>query len=337
MKNKITLLLIVLQLSLLSKNTTPPDSITYNYLCSDNTFLTLNSNSEIQVWQLNNNVVTGGTIIANNTPGNSLSYCGNSVNQTFYSGGVGFISYYNSPNWVVDTVSNFYCGNSGGYKNYQYFLNGSSIYYYNGSNLSFLFNANFQIADLVVDSIGRAWAVTTDFSNNAFLKVIDSTGTILSTYADSSVISLTNAYGMFLMNDTIYVGFGGSNPSYPNKILPIIINGTEFHFGTPISFPGTPYYFRDFASCSANKNVITNIRKHLETNSLKIYPIPTTDIINVDYPNFKIIEVYNSYGDKLKSCSQLKTLSIGEFNPGIYYLKIVLEDKIVFEKVILNK
>ena len=316
----------------------PPDSI-INYPCSGKTFWTLNSWGEIQEWQLNNGSVTGGQIILNNSSAWSLSYCGDSINQTFFTGINGGINYYNPPSWSVISNPTLNYSNSGGYKQYQYYMSSYNLYYFNGTNLSYLFNGNFQIADISVDTLGRAWVVTEDFSNNAFLKVVDTSGNILSTYTYSNVISLTNAYGMFSLNDTIYVGFGNNNPAFPAKIVPVIINGTSFHFGNPISFPETQFpYFLDMASCQGNRNQIVTGYNSQSRPKPKIFPNPTTDIININYGNITSIDLLNSIGDKLASFSpDTKTINFHNFNLGIYTLKIIVDNKTFYEKIVLTK
>ena len=339
-KTKILILLLLTSQSSFSSNSMvlPPDSI-INYPCSGNTFWTLNSWGEIQEWQLNNGAVSGGQIILNNPSSWSLSYCGNSIDQTFFSGIVGGITYYNSPSWSVINNPSMGYSNSAGYKQFQYYMSGYSLYYYNGSNLSYLFNANFQVADISVDTLGRAWVVIEDFSNNAFLKVVDTSGTILSTYTYSNAISLTNAYGMFSLNDTIYVGFGNNNPVFPAKIVPVIINGTSFHFGNPISFPETQFpYFLDMASCQGGRNQIVTGYNSQSRPKLKIFPNPTTDIININYDNITSIDLFNSIGDKLATFSpDTKTINFHNFNLGIYTLKIIVDNKAFYEKIVLTK
>lgn len=339
-RTKILILLLITSQSSFSSNSMslPPDSI-INYPCSGNTFWTLNSWGEIQEWQLNNSAVSGGQIILNNPSSWSLSYCGNSIDQTFFSVIIGGITYYNSPSWTVINIPSMgYC-NSAGYKQFQYYISGYDLYYYNGTNLSFLFNANFQIADLSVDTLGRAWVVTEDFSNNAFLKVVDTLGNILSTYTYSNVISLTNAYGMFSLNNTIYVGFGNNNPVFPGKIVPIIINGTSFHFGNPISFPETQSpYFLDMASCQGGRNQIVTGYNSQSRAKRKVFPNPTTNVLNINYDNITSIDLFNSIGDKLATFSpDTKTINFHDFNLGMYTLKIMVDNRAFYEKIILTK
>lgn len=313
------------------------DSI-INYLCSENTFWTLNSWGEIHEWQLNNNAISGGQVVADSSSANSLSYCGTGNNQTFFGGTVGGITYYNAPNWNFISNSNLNYCNSGGYKQFQYYMSGSSLYYFTGTSLNYLFNANFQIADLAVDSLARVWYVITDFSNNAYLKCADSLGNILNTYTFPSVTSLANAYGMFLMNDTIYVGFGHNNTVYTGKIVPIIINGSSFSFGQAINFPEqqSPIYL-DMASCTGRINKPFGI-KSTPNLFTSFFPNPCKDELNINYANHSGIEIYSLVGEKIYSFPPgVKLIDLSSFEEGIYTIKILMGKNSTPQKLIIAR
>ncbi len=317
----------------------PIDSIIH-YPCNNNTFWTLNTFGEIQEWQLNNNVVSGGQVILSNSSTlRSLSYCGNSTAQTFFSGlnGGGF-AYYNSPGWQVINNSTIHCHNSGGYKQYHYYADGSNLYYFNGSNSSFLLTANFYVADIAVDTLGFSWILTKDLLNNPSLKVVDSLGNAFApyTYSPSVSVSSNNAYGMFFLNGTLYVGFGSANSFVPGKIVPLIISGSSFYFGTPINFPEPQLsYFFDMASCQGS-HTFTGYRS-LDKTKPALFPNPTSGIINIVYDNLDQMELYNLMGEKLATFpSGTKTIDLHNFQNGVYILKIAANNKTFAEKIILR-
>jgi len=69
-------------------------------------------------------------------------------------------------------------------------------------------------------------------------------------------------------------------------------------------------------------------------SSINIYPNPTSDFLNISfkYPSSKTIDLYNINGQLLltKNVNTLQVeLNLSEFNTGIYFLKIVLKEKIL--------
>ncbi len=339
--------LFLIQFSLFSNSSSLFGDTLRNYPCNNNnTFWTINTHGDIQEWQLNHGFVSGGQIILSNN-GFSLSYCGTETSQTFYTLHQYGFSFFNSPNWVIVTDSSLNYGNSGGFKQFQYYQIGSqNLFYYNGSNFSLIFNGNFQVADVSVDTIGRAWVITEDFFSNGFLNVIDSSGTVLKTYTDSSIFNLENAYGSFFLNDTLYIGFGHTNPLYGGKIVPILLNGSTFNFGTPINFPDTnAYFFADMASCYGNNKAITNTSIKNKTEEIKLYPNPSNGLFNLSINQFdnrkkSSIEVYNLIGECVHS--QIATSSncqidLSSLANGIYNLSVISNEGVINKRLIIAK
>lgn len=308
-------------------------TIAFSQNCEDGTFWTLEQ-GVIKEWQLNNNVVSGGSVVIS-PPSDltSLSYCGSSSDQTFY-GTVNYgISYYTNPGWNFIADSTLLYANAGGYKQYQYYMYGlSSIYFYNGSSFTLISPIDdYKIADIGVDTMGRAWTITEDFSSNLYLKIIDSSGAIMSIDTCSQAISLNNAYGSFVMRDTLYIGLGYSNPNFPNSILPVIRSGTSFHFGPPVATPpsfANPNYL-DMANCNGSKMPFVNILENSTSNSISIYPNPftsqTTIAFSVEQNNItiKIIDILGKEIKTMNFTGKQLVLDKGEMTEGIYFVQTI--------------
>ncbi|MBV6405560.1 MAG: hypothetical protein IT228_00710 [Flavobacteriales bacterium] len=116
------------------------------------------------------------------------------------------------------------------------------------------------VADVAVDGDGNAYFFTgpTAFDVTA-LNVMSPAGVVLSTIPVA--FDGFNAFGSFLMDDKLYVGFGASSNNWPNQLLPITISGNSATLGTPIDLPvpvigigpNGPVYlsFTDLESCAA--------------------------------------------------------------------------------------
>ena len=88
------------------------------------------------------------------------------------------------------------------------------------------------------------------------------------------------------------------------------------------------------------------IIQNLSVNEkLEIYPNPATDVLHINYSlsNESYFEIYNVLGRKLVSIllnsgTDKKSLSLKEFSKGVYYLKVIKNNKIIKSKkiVIMN-
>ena len=78
---------------------------------------------------------------------------------------------------------------------------------------------------------------------------------------------------------------------------------------------------------------------HLKEQSLKIYPIPATDVINVDLIGFDKVLIYNITGKVMMDYSftsnqKHQTFNISSLSSGLYLLRLIENDKIVNYKLV---
>jgi hypothetical protein len=94
------------------------------------------------------------------------------------------------------------------------------------------------------------------------------------------MFSSVEAYGMFIMDNILYVGIGSSNSMYPNKLLPFTIVNDSVLLGNPIAFGGDLY---DLESC--NQGTLTSVKEvPASYKQLSVYPNPATDQFSVYIP-----------------------------------------------------
>ncbi|MBP9187751.1 MAG: T9SS type A sorting domain-containing protein, partial [Bacteroidia bacterium] len=103
------------------------------------------------------------------------------------------------------------------------------------------------------------------------------------------------------------------------------------------------YYGAISIGVATGKNEVVKTTK---SANVLIYPIPTLDEINIDnIGNLKQIEMFTQTG-KLTTInfSDIEKHNVGYkfstkkygFSPGIYFIKIVHDDKITYRKVLIN-
>ncbi|HBX51119.1 MAG TPA: hypothetical protein DEH02_08650 [Bacteroidales bacterium] len=97
-------------------------------------------------------------------------------------------------------------------------------------------------------------------------------------------------------------------------------------------------------SIADTHNQIENINTNLSENEvLEIYPNPASDVlyINYSFSNESYLEIYNVLGSKLVSIrlnsgTSKKVLSLKNLSTGIYYLKIIKDNKVFkSEKIVI--
>lgn len=316
-----------------SHNTLQSTDLVYD---CNTVFWTVNLNGEIMQWDLSADQVTGGTIVATGC-GHSLAYCGTDNNLTFYSFNymAGFKRYDNATSSWITIAEPINTDNIGGYNEHIYFfsLGNSALYYYDGTNANLIPDSSlslgfYQVADIAVDSLGRAWVFTGSSSTLEIntVKVFDINGLVAS-YNINIPISANGCYGSFFLNDQLYIGRND------NLIIPININGTVASTGTNISFPYGS--FLDLASC--NKPSALQTTNHDLGNLVTIYPNPAKDVINIVLnENILILLVYSIDGKLLKTVHDTKSIEISDLATSTYLLKIVSENNVYNKFIIKN-
>jgi len=92
----------------------------------------------------------------------------------------------------------------------------------------------------------------------------------------------------------------------------------------------------DTSNC--NFVVITNIENE-SANNITIYPNPTTGKITVKGNNIQAIEINSINGQNIKSIynkNNFSDIDLTDYPKGIYIIKIIVQDKIIIEKIILD-
>jgi len=216
------------------------------------------------------------------------------------------------------------------------------LYYYDGvivTNILTL-NANemFAVADLAVDSVGRAWVFISDkFNQNGELRIYNKLQGLVASYPLS--LNSYHLYGCFYMNGKVYIG-SGSSGAIPSVLIPISINNGVAQQGTPISFPNSDFY--DLASCNYDYTIGVDEYAN-ELNDLIIAPNPNEGVFNVTAKNeIKNISVYNTLGQQVyfaKNENKINTLTISlqEMPEGAYIVRVYDGVNYINKKIVVLK
>lgn len=132
---------------------------------------------------------------------------------------------------------------------------------------------------------------------------------------------------MLFVNNNIYNYYDWYGP--PSS-LQIPGEHTQWYHPT---IPGNYFVFRINVACPSAMSNIINISlldvKDFELNKIKIYPNPTTGLVNIDWGNEKVdrtIEVFNAVGQSISSETikgqSHKMLNLSSQANGIYFLVI---------------
>lgn len=313
-------------------------------------FWTVNSEGEIQQWSLIEGAVSGGEIIIHGC-GGSLAFCkgvemdGNSFYSTEHPN-TGISFYDGFDNWWTISTSELFVNNGGSGIN-QYFLESyfgynRVIFHFNVETqnlvpLDNIYPAKFSMADIAVDSMGRAWAFVGEggigyYQPSQKINVYDHTG-LISSIPLNAEINTYNGYGSTFINDTLYIALGDGNPDFPEQLIPVSIHNDTAFVGTGIPFPEIDNY--DLAGCHCENDMVNSVREIRDTDGIEIFPNPTTDHVYIHSDEEVLfVEVYNVAGRLINQVKKNDVLSLTkEFN-GIYILKIYTEKGIFIEKVI---
>ncbi len=295
-----------------------------SFNCSE-TFWTVNGSGYIQQWTLAGNTVSGGeTILYGFSPG--LGWCGAENDYTFYSTSFpdNGIVYYDSTSsgWIsisttVPVLNNgcsgfhqYYLGTSGVFNDMLYYFDGVKLI-----KLDSLTTSYFTVADVAVDSAGRAWVFTGESITYATsLDVYDKHGKVLSYALDFDTY---NGYGSFFLNNTLYVGLGSGNSINPNTLMPVLINGGFAQPGTPIPFADENYY--DMANCRGSGiSAVSGV----DAGDLKVYPNPTAGEVRIEGPDVIDVDVWSVDGRNTAREMSKGAVDLSGLPDGIYFLHI---------------
>lgn len=82
-------------------------------------------------------------------------------------------------------------------------------------------------------------------------------------------------------------------------------------------------------------NMTLNTSELVRKNGITVFPNPVRDILNVASENEVIhLEVYDHLGRLITKSEHQKSISVGDFAKGVYYLKIQMKGAVYYEKFI---
>lgn len=307
--------------------------------CSSS-FWTVNVDGVIQQWKLANEAITGGETILTGAQVAGIALCNDSITSFYSPASVnnGLFNY-NGSVWEEIPVSKK-LQNNGCHLSDQYFLsstNGpnSTLYHFDGVILTLLeslVSENFTIADVAVDSLGRAWVFKgNDLGKTKSINVYDRDGLVMTF---DFILNSFGHYGSFFLNNTLYIGSSSSSDVFPNSITPIIINTADktAELGSPIPFVSQEYV--DFASCQIKGIQVGTHQEFLE-EELGVFPNPSFGEMHIktDLRILKV-EVYNLSGQLLIRSNQKNNIDLNHLSNGMYWLRIKTLDGTVFRKIV---
>jgi len=335
--------------------------------CLPNVFYQLLSNGQIRQFTLINNQVRLDSVLMNGALSNSLAICANlnggNFSPTFYgskdtlNGNRGAIpTYFDGSSWVpiITGISNLNCTCTG--SNLYYYSSGNprnqnrrQINRFDGTNFTNVYDDRSKrivSADLAMDSLGNIYFAIKNLNSLALppvsdsIRVISLSGQQIASYPLS--IDFRNSYGAFYINQTLYYGFGPTNPTYPNALLPITFSNNTANIGTPMPMPLPPSPHRGLDMAVCNMNMVTTIPNLKKEASLKLYPNPNQGNFKLSYDNniqISSISIYDLTG-RIVFHKEVNKESIElnlEIPRGIYTINIFRSDSIINSKKLVIK
>ena len=320
--------------------------------CNPNTFWVINTAGTIFEYQLNGTTITFLDTVLYASQKVSLAFAdipaSGAFSPTFYSSSTNYsdMLYFDSLNWQVAYTSTSYdlvnCGGSGSHLYYMAITpaNNRQIFRYNGTAFDTLYTGvgshTVAIADLAVDLAGNVYFPFGPAPYDAdSLMILDPAGNILS--VSPFPVNTSGAYGSFIMNNTLYIGFTFLNPVYPSSLLPVTFSGNAAVIGTPLPFALSGPV--DLESC--NQALPLGINDVLTDEPDVTVANPARNICYINSGNSYIynVVIYDVNGKEIKSFSinQKSThINISDFANGLYILKINFKNAVVNKKLIIN-
>ena len=228
-----------------------------------NTFWTISSKDGIRKWTIVGDSVVGGGEVVDEmndkmmSSGAGLAYCTTPESSTnlmllIRDDDSYFTTVPTTGGKHYDLYGTARDVNAGGYGSFLYIQH----YVSNGSENSALLrwrngklsvvaklddDEEFEVADLAVDTLGRAWFLTGRSSDEYFsTKNLRLCGYSPDGRKVASIpvegISPNHAYGFMLIGGKFYIGFGSSNERFPGTLVPLIFSEGKMKPGKPIPF-----------------------------------------------------------------------------------------------------
>ena len=211
-------------------------------------------------------------------------------------------------------------------------------------------SANFNTALIIVENgvtgVGSGWSQKNYYSGGSYGNMIDYDGT---NYANlpSTVPAADMVYNH--VGRQLVDGFDGSSNSIPSSIT----------YNTPYSFSYSGTLSSDINHWNATfvaiiidnaSGTIVNATEILlgnvgidnpsTTNINNIYPNPTTGIVTIEGTKDAQVVVYNMVGEVVydnKNASENTTIDLSAFSAGNYIVKIISDNNVSTQKIILTK
>lgn len=192
------------------------------------------------------------------------------------------------------------------------------------------------VADLAVDDDGRVYIFTgsAPFQTER-LSILSPEGQVLAELPIA--FNGANAYGCFLVDSTLYVGFGPSNPDFPDELVPIsLTNGTAV-MGEPIAMPtpvvGTtpngPIYlqFTDLASCASSGIALSTeaLMRPVAVPEIAYDPVQQALTVRSPLARNGQVHVLDALGRMVLSVRMqaAQTLDMAAWPAGVYVVSVV--------------
>ena len=330
-----------------------------NVPCNPNTFWLIYNNPInglnyiIREYIFNNNIITPSSIITNTNTYASLAYCrdfSTSNSSTFYNvdsfSSTSSILKFNGLTWdtILTNLNNINLCNIGGHNNILAMQARDSSFYFkkvalfNGVSTSIIYNCdtNYSLTafDLAIDANDLIWFFEAHDSNNdipTHLIAIDTLGQLVKKIPLNFNCNFYGSYGMFILNNKIYVGVTYPNPLFSNCLIPFsIINDTVYQ-ETPILLVA-PATRLDLESC--NQGTLTSVSEVPESlKELSVYPNPAGNQFTVHLPygsnRNAQLTIYNLQGKLIetKKASDTSPINCSSWPRGIYFVSLEEEGK----------
>ena len=284
---------------------------------------------------INGTTITDIGIIDSFNVGGGLAICNNlnggSVSPTFYEEAC----YFDGTSWPTFN-STININGIGGNGDYLYYLTTDDIKRYDGSGFTPVYSpvlpaTHFGVADIAVDDSGNIYCFTTSlFDSSEYIDVVSPAGQLIKRY--NFLMPADYAYGCFLQNEILYVGFGPASHAYNFRLLPISFTQDSAIAGTPMLMPLMGI---DLASCKPGIPSAISILK--SSSAISCFPNPATDVVKIICPDNKlpdVVRVFDYYGRRLLETFHSGSFSLKDFVPGYYLVEIQLGSCVVIKHII---